>query len=236
MRDSRVPLILFIVASVVQFAAMKNVYGSDMPGLPFATAYEPETNITVLITRVFCLYIPIPFMLFVVSGTVRELSGGYSRLILIRGCSREQLFRKKMLKTVLMVTGMVLFMTALHTAAGNHRYHVTPGQAADIILIYWLVIIDLVMLGYMMEFLTGLSGNTVNIAANVYFVASLLAPGISHSSIAGYAFFPGMAFAKANDIYDGTGGDVHILQLSMLAGAVLMCWICIRRYRQADIL
>ena len=236
MRDSRVPLILFIVASVVQLVAMKNVYGADMPGLPFATAYEPETNITVLITRVFCLYIPVPFMLFTVSGTVRELSGGYSRLILIRGCSREQLFRKKMLKTVLMVTGMVLFMTALHAIAGEHRYHVTPGQIADIILIYWLVIIDVVMLGDMIEFVTKLSGNAVNTAVNVYFAVSLLAPGISHSSIAGCVFFPGMAFAKANDVYDGTCGDPHIMQLSMLVGAVLMCWICIRRYRNADIL
>lgn len=233
MRDNRIALCMFAAASVIQLIAMNNIYGGSLPGLPFATAYETGASVTVLISRVFCIYIPVPFIMFSVNGT--GMADGYSSLQLMRNGSRNRFFARKTGKSLLMVAFMVIFLAVMSTAAGAHGHDLTLGRIADILLIYWLVVIDLVFLEYAVELVIGLKQNAANISVNIYFVVSMLMTGIRKSRFTECIFFPGAAFVKANELYDGIYSRAYLMELIMLAGFIGMFAICIRKYGKADI-
>lgn len=235
MKNSRTSLGVFIAASLTQLVAMKNLYGESLQALPFATTYEPQVHITALIARVFCIYIPVPFMFFFIKET--ELNKGYEKVLMIRKGSREQMLIRKVSREMLIVIGMVIFLTALYGLLGRStKASLALNQIAEILLIYGLTIADSILLGHLLECVAGLRREVVDITVNVFFVFSLLLPKIQSNLIIKCIFFPGTAFIKTGEIYKGICNDTYLIATMMLAGGLLMFLICIMKYRKIDFL
>lgn len=222
---------IFALVALFQFLVIRNAFGKEYT-LSFITIYKQSDRISELMILALLAYLPVPFMLFFAYDDISEITGGNSKLMIIRNYDRSLLFLRKKAETMIWILLMIVFMIVLSTAFDGSTQTLDLGRKMEAVLLYFMVIVDIILIKDAMELLL-LPPQVTNVAVNIFFLSSLLLTNDGKTGILNYIFFPRLAFSDVNGVV-ATGSVLKPFAFLGI-GCILMLVLCERRYRKVDI-
>lgn len=218
MKSSRVNLILAICSIFVQRLLFETVV-LDLYELPFASCLMIFESQKANIILMLYTMIPIPFILFMFSGMVQELTEGVGKLWIIRNYRKERLYLKVIGICAVKLLAVVICQVFVFSIEKRNWKSISGSQIGQIMVIYYLGILEIVLLQSVLELFIDVS--YANLITNIFFVVSLVFGNvflpIEEMKWLGVVFFP-------NILFGGRNGIVH-QEIMYIESNYLLCWL-----------
>lgn len=238
MKNKKMNLLLILGAILMQRLLYQSM-GFELYKFPFASSlmvFESEKGNLLLLLYAF---VPIPFILFELSGRGQELTEGYGKLWMIRSYKREWLCLKIIKNIALKLLAIVVFATLIFFVGAEKWKNITFRQVVLIIMAYYMGLMAVVLLQFYLEFFV--DPGYANVIVNVFFILSLF---IGNSVIIsdkiswlGIILFPNMMFGTRNGMIFQQNIDInyaHVI-LYLIVVFVMLCVLSVLKFRKKDI-
>lgn len=230
MKRNKILLAIFFVISVfIQILYFEN--RKQLYEFGFAVGIEENIKSGLDITVMYLL-VPLIFIIFMVSGSIHNLTHGYGKLLIIRHYSKTKLFLENLLKNVLTVAGITAFQTLLYIPFNNIMLSL-KGGLVQVLLMYFLVLNLIVMMQGVLELF--IAPHIANIVLFIYsYISCYFVQMFSLNLFFRILLFPCLLFGTLNSsvIFDNA---YFIYLISTITISIILILIGIYKFKRTEI-
>lgn len=207
--------------------------------LPFLAGLVSADSMSGNITLILYSIIPLPFLLMLFSGDMKNLTEGYGKLLIIRNYSKRRLVLEMMIRTIVKVIIFVVFMGCVFTLFKDEEWSglhiVSQGKA---LVMYGLTLTAIILIQYILELY--LETQYANIAVIIGIVVSLFISGAELEKywFTNFVLFPNLAFAQKNGIIsnEATEGIIGYTCIWIIFINFILGGIILRKFTKKDVM
>lgn len=218
----------FIIAAMLFQSDFFSKVQTDLP-MSFVTALNQTEGVGNRLVLVFVSCLPVWFLLIFSSGNIQELLSGRGKLYLLRNMSRGRLIQKEsgsVICTSLFFCAAEWVVNGIMSIGEKNSFSV---DYFKIILPYFFMIVNLVLIEYMLEF--ALEPRIAQIITALYLTVSLIVSCTSDNIVLrivfGIVFFPALGFVHLNRDLTGNICGIQLTALLTLSGIFVLLLVFI---------
>ncbi len=239
MKIEKISWVLALGAIILQWYFM---YTSDFLEieLPFSTGLLTADMAGGNVTMILFSIIPIPFILWLFSGTITSVISGYGKLYIIRDYSKSKMLIKEVGKMLIVVMVICSFTWTLFQLLRSDRWiPLTAQEHIRVMTMYALTLTGTILLQFCLEFVWGQV--YAQTATLVYFTMSLFAyslvKGTRALMLVRWICFPNLAFGMRNGAVDtGAKGVFLYSMIEIVMICSLLIYISLKFVNKKDIM
>lgn len=238
MRRNKTSLMIWTAAVLTQWFCMRES-GIFQYELPFFTGLAAADSMGGNLTMILYSLTSLPFLLLLFSGNVSQMLRGRGSLMLIRSYGRWKLWLAMVGRLAARLGLLIACMLILFSIGKDEAWEIIgPGERAAGAVLYYIAVLDLVLIQYVLELCFKASNSCVFMT--VFTAAALLLSGMlgKGSLWLNAVLFPNLGFSQRNGVLESGENMIPAEGSAILLMVIFMIafYIGLKKVSRIDIM
>lgn len=231
MKKSKLLLVVILLFSIIQSIMF---YYLEFDALTFAAGFFGESDeiVSQLMSYGVFLLAPLLIIFTFFSGTLKELTEGYGKLVIIRNYSRNKLLAKELIKVMSYVI-LIVLMQAVVSWSILKEFSVADISFAKSLITYFLALYLLILFEIFLE-LFSLKQSSVLVLIIYTLISYFLKGSVKKFTLLKIIFFPNLIFCRFDSAVFFDSDFVSSTAILILLTTIMII-LNFKKFKEVDI-